>query len=602
MRRYSLSISYLSLNVSAELAARRGAIPGVRPLTSSIGALVARIDDVLALSRRLFIRGSAGIGKTTLLQWIGVQSASRAFPAQLAEWNDTVPFFISLRRYATHELPAPQDFLSAVGRHIADEMRPGWVHDQLRDGRAVVLIDGVDELPGRRRPEAQRWLSELVAAFPAARYVVTSRPGAVPADWLGADDFDVAELEPMNLADIRSFVHRWHEAARDQCVTDAERSELDHYEDQLTESLTAHRHLRQLASYPLLCALLCALHRDRRAHLPGNRMELYEVALHMLLERRDRDRGIATGELSRTGMTLLLQDLASWFIRNGWSDAPVDRVVEHLATKLHGMPQLGLEAAAAYEVLLERSGLIREPVAGRVDFVHRTFQEYLAAKEAVDGDLLGELIGHAHLDEWQEVVVMAAGHAPTGRRSELIRGLLRRAHAERSRTRADTLRLLALACLECSPELPSELREQVTREAETLIPPRNLALAARWPGRPLARYGTDSRKPVVQELVRAWSMFDVRTMPGRSCRTTRSATSGSGWTTWKCYPPCVRRLRHLMVRAPDAAVPLDFTRELPNLEKLHVNRTEDLAPLAGSGSRRSSCGRPVSPPPSAWSR
>ena len=33
---------------------------------------------------------------------------------------------------------------------------------------------------------------------------------------------------------------------------------------------------------------------------------------------------------------------------------------------------------------MERSGLLREPAAGRVDFVHRTFQEYLAAK-AADG-------------------------------------------------------------------------------------------------------------------------------------------------------------------------------------------------------------------------
>ena len=58
---------------------------------------------------------------------------------------------------------------------------------------------------------------------------------------------------------------------------------------------------------------------------------------------------------------------------------------------------------------MERSGLLREPAAGRVDFVHRTFQEYLAAKAAVDNDEIGLLVTNAHDDQWREVVVMAAG-------------------------------------------------------------------------------------------------------------------------------------------------------------------------------------------------
>jgi hypothetical protein len=621
VRRYSLSISYLSLNVSTELAARRGQLAGARPATPSSGALVARIDDVLGLSRRLFIRGPAGLGKTTLLQWIGVQSATRAFSAQMAEWNDTVPFFISLRRYVGRELPAPQDFLAGLGRHIADEMPAGWLHDRLRDGRALVLIDGVDELPERDRHEAQRWLSELVGTFPAARYVVTSRPGAVPANWLGADDFDVAELEPMTIADIRSFVHRWHDAVRDQCAVDAERAELDEYESRFAESLNAHRHLRQLAAYPLLCALLCALHRDRRAHLPGSRMELYEVALHMLLERRDRERGIEPGPLTRTDKVLLLQDLASWFIRNGWSDAPIDRVAARLETKLRGMPQIRLDAASTYAALLERSGLMREPAAGRVGFVHRTFQEYLAAKEAVDGDLIGELIRHAHLDQWQEVVVMAAGHAPTGRRSELIRGLLRRAETEPARTRTETLRLLALACLETSPELPTELRTEVTDAAGTLIPPRNMSLArslarsapftvdmlaAARPVTPqetaatiralaetgdpavlpaLARFGTDPRKPVVQELVRAWSLFDVEeyartVLPEYPVRDDWFRVDDLNLLPALHH---LRQLRNLVVKAPqDNVVPLGFIRDLPDLTGLHLNLADDLTPLRDS--------------------
>ena len=54
----------------------------------------------------------------------------------------------------------------------------------------------------------------------------------------------------------------------------------------------ADRHLRALTVSPLLCALVCALNRERRTQLPRDRMEIYEAALDMLLERRDRERGV----------------------------------------------------------------------------------------------------------------------------------------------------------------------------------------------------------------------------------------------------------------------------------------------------------------------
>ena len=37
----------------------------------------------------------------------------------------------------------------------------------------------------------------------------------------------------------------------------------------------------------------------------------------MLLERRDRERGLSRRGLSRTEKTLLLQDIAYWLLRNG---------------------------------------------------------------------------------------------------------------------------------------------------------------------------------------------------------------------------------------------------------------------------------------------
>lgn len=650
-RNYPLSVAYLSLTVSGDFPiplsfdkisdivdaffSSRSRV-GERSAPPSGAGGTGRVEEVLALARRVFVRGQAGIGKTTLLQWIAVQSARGDFTGRIAEWNGTVPFFLPLRRYAQGDLPAPEDFLTEVGRHIAEEKPDGWVQRQLRAGTGIVLVDGVDELPEERREDARRWLSDLIASFPAARYVVTTRPAAAPADWLHGEDFVVAELEPMTPADVPVFVHRWHEAMRKQCPDTEQRERLTEYENRLLEGFAAHRHLRRLAGYPLLCALLCALHRDRRGELPANRMELYRDALQMLLDRRDRERRLATSPaLSQTEKRLLLRDIAYWLIRNERSSASVDRVRDRVAAKLPGMA-VQADPAQVYRALLERSGLLREPVEGQVDFVHRSFQEYLAGEEAAassGADDIGMLIRNAHHDSWHEVVVLAAGHATLDRRVELLTGILERARKEPGQT-GDTLRLVALACLDTSPELPPQLRERIQAEASQMIPPATMSAAqavakagdfaldllirANPPraatsaaatiraaadiGDPaalplLAKFGTDRRKAVVRELYRAWPRFD----PDDYARTVLPAwpVDSDEWfeVTHSRFVSALRHLSNLRrLRYEPTDVPvadLGFLAQLPELAHLLAERVTDLGPVAGTQLQWLSCGLPA---------
>lgn len=606
-RRYPLSVAYLNLNVT--LPSQDSTAPGL-----------ARVDQALASTDRLFIRGEAGLGKTTLLHWIAVQCARRNFLGRLEPWNRMAPFFIPLRRHATGPLPSPEFFLDEVGRNIAAEMPPGWVHKQLRSGQAIVLIDGVDELADDRREEARTWLRNLVADFPRARYVVTSRPAAAPPTWLDRDKFTVAELEPMSRADVPVFIGRWHDAMRDQCTRPTERADLDECEQQLKKAFGEHRHLRQLAGYPLLCVLLCALNRDRGAALPKNRMELYDVALQMMLERRDSERRVTgTVNLSRTDQTILLRDIAYWLIRNGWTSAPSDRIRDRIQTKLASMAQIGADADTVYRLLLERSGLIREPVEGNTDFVHRSFQEFLAAEQAVENDDIGVLIRNAYTDIWSEVVVMAAGHATVRQREELLRGLLVRSDNDDHR---DALRLVAAACMETSPELSPRLRHQVREATATLLPPKTMEAAsvlARTGGFTLdllarstpieanevaatiraaaligdpaalsliARYKKDTRNVVAMELYRAYERFDpieytTEVFAGSWRSNTDMAVDDPEFVK---ILPTLKQLKRVSLAFEPHAVPLrlTFVCEMPWLtEVVLLSGRFDLSPLTG---------------------
>lgn len=549
-RRYPLSIAYIDLTMlrrtasqDSRLVIRSEQDPG-DPLAGAGGL---RPESVLSRTRRALVIGNAGSGKTTLLQWLAVRSALGDFSSSLAGWNDAVPFFIPLRRYVNGTLPAPEEFPLAVGRNVTHEMPGGWVHGLLRDGRALVLLDGVDEMPGGQREQVRSWLGGLIGDFPGARYVVTSRPTAIAGGWLEDFGFAASELQAMSATDVAEFIRQWHQAMAAEVIDAEEASELARYEQSLLAAIDADRHLRALTVSPLLCALVCALNRERRTHLPRDRMEIYEAALDMLLERRDRERGVelAASPLTRTEKLLLLQDIAFWLIRNGWSDAAADRVVGQVARSLQPLHQVTANPPEVFRDLMERSGLLREPAAGRVDFVHRTFQEYLAAKAAVDNDEIGQLVANAHDDQWREVVVMAAAHAQPDQSAELLRGLLKRARRRVSKARVGPL---AVACMQTARRLDPQLRADIERLARQLVPPEtseaaealagagellldllraqpprtaeemaaSIRAASRVGGPPALRLIGDilsghvqsSPRPVIEEVLSAWRLFD----------------------------------------------------------------------------------------------
>ncbi|WP_079425591.1 NACHT domain-containing protein [Streptomyces katrae] len=462
---WPLDLAYIGLGVSGEQ-------PPVLPGEPGMHRTTLRADQALGAAERVLLRGPAGSGKSTLLQWLALNAARRAE----GPWALSVPFVLRLRSFTTTEaLPLPEEFLKAAGVPLSAP--PGWVEELMLSGRALVLVDGVDEVPQRLRGRTETWLRSLISAFPKARYVVTTRPSAVPEDWLAREGFAAHSLLPMEREEVGAFIGHWHRAARAECPGE----DLDAYESSLREAVTARRDLGRLATNPLMCALLCALNRDRRMQLPRARKELYDAALDMLLVRRDTEREISGVEgvyLTRDEQILLLQRFAYWLIRNGQVEAGREEAVELVAEWLDAMPQVREQADAeqVFTHLLIRSGLLREPVKGSVDFVHRTFQDYLGAKAAVESRDFGVLVKNAQDDTWDDVIRMAVGHARPDERSRILRGLLKR--ADKVKGARNRLTLLATACLEHAPELDPSLRSEIQSRTAELLPPTRFTQAA----------------------------------------------------------------------------------------------------------------------------
>ena len=452
-----------------------------------------RVEAALKHAPRMLLLGEAGSGKTTLLSWLGVTAARRGFTGDLAAWNGLVPFLLKLRSYTGRDLPGPDGFLDGIAGPLTGHMPHAWVDRQFRAGRALLLVDGVDELVAGERRKVRDWLRRLLHAYPATHVVVTSRPTAAHVAWLNAEEFTTVSLDRMTPTDMRSFIRQWHQAVRARSAElPCAPEELPHYERAFVADLQERPHLEALAANPLLAAMLCGLHLARRRQLPCNRMELYQTALEMLVQRRDAERAIPSARevrLSLTDKLCVLRDLAWRLSDNNRHELSEDKAVEYVEAKVAAMRHVDVAGRQVFDHLLERSGVLRAPEERRVDFVHRTFQEYLAAGEAAAEDRIGNLIGRAHLDPWRQTVIMAAGHANRSQRIELITGVLDRAGNERRHQR--TLRLLAASCLETMESVPQPVAQQLDDCVDSLLPPRRESEAA-----PLALAG----EPVLRRL------------------------------------------------------------------------------------------------------
>ena len=629
-RRYNLSVAYITLSV-----AQRSSFPSLMAVSSSENSEdnplqeIVPADIALASSHRLLIRGLAGSGKTTLLQWIAVRAATNSFEEQLADWNGCIPFYIRLRRYSQSRLPKPEEFIDFAASAIAGTMPEKWVYHVLRSGQAIVLVDGVDEVSASQREEVHTWLRDLVETYKDARFIVTSRPHAIEEGWMNHEAFNDAMLQEMELADIFLFINHWHEAIKQNLLTDEEKKEVVPIAEHLKERVKQTLALRNLATNPLLCAMLCALNRERRQQLPINRIELYEACCLLLLERREKESHIDLSDypaLNYGQKRRFLEDLAYWMTKENLSEAEKSIVDERLAHKLANMPNIPADTTikAVRKLLVERSGVIREPITDRIDFTHRTFQEFFAAQAAISATDIELLVANAHNDQWREVIILAAGLAPSQALCEqLIIGLIKRGDEEKEHRYQ--LHLIAVSCLETAIELGPEVKAEVEKRLSQLVPPKNftnakaLAVAGDLAVPYLTNVGykptsvmvaciralalirsdaalkalegfvPDLSIAVREELFKAWDSFDQEIYAQRVLQQIVQDT-----TTYLRLPhllslkelQCVQYLGKVTYLNVRTIRPLEYlnylteAKQLTNLSLEHCEQLKDLSPLA----------------------
>jgi hypothetical protein len=445
-----------------------GPAPGSAPVPAT-GDAPERHSLSDLLDRRppavLALVGQPGSGKTTLLGQAARHAAGPAVRGPVGRRR--VPVLVALREQAGSVIADPTRPLPAVIRAAVGDgpgREPGgWWERQLRRGRCLILLDGLDEVARAEDARAVAdWIQRQIAAYPGNHFVVTSR-SAGPLGPL-AGQADVLVVRPFTTGQVQLFLDRWFLAAEQHATgaagpaaRRAVRLRARESAARLAALLREYPALYDLAVNPLLATMIATAHRYRGA-LPGSRADLYGEICQVLLSRRGQAKGLPE-LLPWTAKEAVLAALAYQMMREHASALPADRVLA-----IVGPPLERFGASVTGEAFLDdiaRNGLLAEAPGGQYAFTHLTFQEYLAARHVrVTPGLVASLAENVGDPWWHETILL---YAATADASPIVGACLARG----------TIVALTLAfdCEEASAEIDPELRQRLDAERRRAFEP-----------------------------------------------------------------------------------------------------------------------------------
>lgn len=416
--------------------------------------------------RRLVILGAPGSGKTTLMRYVTLAYAEREQHKRLhQEVPEYIPVLMYLREECKKIVKNPNTSLVDLLNERIQEFKlngsllkppPNWFADKLKQNKCLILLDGLDEVADEKeRQLVSQWVDSQMKDYSDTSFILTSRPLGYKHAKL-QQEVTVLEVQPFTLNQAKEFVKEWYLRTEINSRASADNEEVIEEAlrkaDDLAQRIQDSNSLIAMSVNPLLLTMISTVHR-RGNTLPEKRVELYREICQVLLEKRQRDKGILD-HLTASQKQSVLQWLALVLMRYEQRSFRASDADTLLQGKLNALPGEPLTPAAFLKQIVEISGLIVAPKEGIYEFAHLSFQEYLASVEIRKSNrenvLIRALRDETQFSWWAETIRL---YAAQGDCSNLIRSLM-------AINTTDTLQL-AYECLEEGESVELPLRQEL---------------------------------------------------------------------------------------------------------------------------------------------
>ncbi len=326
-----------------------------------------RGDKFVDGQKRVIILGGPGTGKTTFLRHLALSYSEKSVFTKTQLTRSLFPVYVPLSTYSMSDNSLLMYMATDLVRRT-DKYAESFIQRVMKKGLGVVLLDSLDEVPLKLRPNVISRIKEFCSDYPDCKIIISCRT----ADYEGGlETFHEAELAKLSKTAVTQIIRAWFKG--------------DHQKGkQLTRHLKGDPSVTTLTETPLLLSLLCIQFRHDLS-LPQRKTELYRRCVDTLLRDWDASRGFrrdtAYAKLSDERKERLFEFLAAEFFSKGPSFTfPQDELFKLTGSycERFGMPNLG--GAELIKEIERHHGIIERSSMDSFSFSHPSFQEYFAAR------------------------------------------------------------------------------------------------------------------------------------------------------------------------------------------------------------------------------
>lgn len=357
--------------------------------------------DIANECERLIVLGDPGIGKSTFLRKVGLEALKGE---QGSYKHQQIPVFLELKLFNSPDLDL-EACIAAEFETCGFPSSKGFTKKALKQGRLLILFDGLDEVPADNLDNVIHKIQALVDRYSKNRFIASCRIAAYHTFFKRVNTVAIAEFDNEQ---IKKFITNWFSSELDQQSQTAQ---------QCWELLQKpeNKGAKELAQSPLLLTFLCMVY-NKSLTVPSSRHTLYEDALNILLKEWASEKRVGRGQIYEGFHTDLEKQLLAKIAHEGFDNNQLffskEQLIKYITDFLGDTLDApkNLDASAVLEAIEVHQGILVERATGIYSFSHLTLQEFLVAKYIVAWKLQEDLIElHVQDDGWREVFFLVTG-------------------------------------------------------------------------------------------------------------------------------------------------------------------------------------------------
>ncbi|BAZ83754.1 HEAT repeat domain-containing protein [Sphaerospermopsis kisseleviana CS-549] len=289
------------------------------------------------------------------------------------------------------------------------------LNKNLKDGKCLVFLDALDEVPPIYRDRLKRKLNDFASIY-SGKIICTSRIVGYDKIFFNSNSNKVVEVEivPFGQNQIEQYIS-WF--INDNLLV-----------ERLISELRNKPQIMGLAQNPLLLSLICNMYnKPKPPSLPAKRTEIYRQTINNFMstewdEERKKEVDIVDSDTRKEAKVKLLSEIAYNLSSNSNDNIHFDElngVIEQVLNNEDNEIKSDLNDSKPIDLireLSEKDGILQKMESEENDeeshylFLHRTFQEYFTALYlANDENLIEEAIKHIWQYEWHETLTLLTG-------------------------------------------------------------------------------------------------------------------------------------------------------------------------------------------------